>query len=186
MKCISWIIDQASANDEFEKSPHEESPNSYETCSAKYFRDINSSNDLKTLLDPYFENKKIDKKYLEILDQEKMDGKIMIDCDMDDLHKLFPDMPFGDKKRVLGIVKSILEEETKTGPFLKILSKIYYKQKALIKEKIDSIETRVKMMKTTLRPSLKKYSGLLIPQQKQKMLTEDMQFSEQVTSLYLI
>lgn len=75
---------------------------------------------MKYVLAPYFEKDGIESRFLEVFDREKIDGEVFADCDMDDLDRLFKDMPYGDKKRLFNIKKSILKEESSAGPFLQI------------------------------------------------------------------
>lgn len=74
---------------------------------------------------PYFEKGGIEKRFLEVFDREKIDGEVFADFDMDDLDRLFKDMPYGDKKRLFNIKKSILKKESEEGPFLEIASLSY-------------------------------------------------------------
>lgn len=75
---------------------------------------------MKYVLAPYFEKDGIESRFLEVFDREKIDGEVFADCDMDDLDRLFKDMPYGDKKRLSNRKKSILKEESSAGTFLQI------------------------------------------------------------------
>lgn len=83
------------------------------------------TSDLKYVLGPYFEKDGIEKRFLEVFDREKIDGEVFADFDMDDLDRLFKDMPYGDKKRLFNIKKSILKKESEEGPFFEIASNSY-------------------------------------------------------------
>lgn len=77
--------------------------------------------DMKYVLVFYFEKDEIESRFLEVFDWEKIDGKVFVDCDMDDFDRLFKDMLYGDKKRFFNIKKFILEEELLEGLFFKIV-----------------------------------------------------------------
>lgn len=71
---------------------------------------------MKIFLASYFEEHGLERRFLDVFDLEKVDGKVFGDCDMDDFNRLFSDMPYGDKKRLFNIKTSILEEESLNGP----------------------------------------------------------------------
>eukprot|EP00105_Crassostrea_gigas_P041321 XP_019925469.1 PREDICTED: sterile alpha motif domain-containing protein 9-like [Crassostrea gigas] len=71
---------------------------------------------MKICLASYFEEHGLEERFLEVFDLEKIDGKVFVDCDMDDFNRLFSDMPYGDKKRLFNIKTSILKEESLNGP----------------------------------------------------------------------
>lgn len=85
----------------------------------KQFKDLKTP-DMIYVLAPYFEKDGIESRFLEVFDREKIDGEVFADCDMDDLDRMFKDMPYGDKKRLYKIKNSILKEESSGGPFLQI------------------------------------------------------------------
>lgn len=91
---------------------------------------------MKIVLASYFEKHGIEGRFLEVFYLEKIDGKVFADFDMDDLNRLFTDMPYGDKKRLFKIKKSILEEESMNGPFFELAS-IGYRSK----EDVESTKT---------------------------------------------
>lgn len=117
MYLFYFSIDSTLAKCELDCTPESQE----EVCTSK-FQDISSSSELKSVLAPFFEREKIDNKYLDILEREKMDGRCLAESDMKILNMLFPDMPIGDKMRVLKIVDMILQEEKTKGPFLNISS----------------------------------------------------------------
>lgn len=98
---------------------HEEPNTSKETSPPKYLNELGTS-EMKTALASYFKKHGIEGGFLEVFYLEKIDGKMFADFDMDDLNRLFTDMPYGDKKRLFNIKKSILEEESLNGPFLNL------------------------------------------------------------------
>lgn len=120
---LLFFIDSTSAKYELDNTLESQE----ETCTS-LFQDITSSSELKSVLAPFFESEKIDKKYLDILEKEKMNGRFLAESDMTILNMLFEDMPFGDKLRVRKIVDVILQEEKIKGPFL-IISSNKTKQK---------------------------------------------------------
>lgn len=65
----------------------------------KQFKDLKTP-DMIYVLAPYFEKDGIESRFLEVFDREKIDGEVFADCDMDDLDRMFKDMPYGDKKRL--------------------------------------------------------------------------------------
>uniref|UniRef100_A0A8W8JSG5 Sterile alpha motif domain-containing protein 9-like n=1 Tax=Magallana gigas TaxID=29159 RepID=A0A8W8JSG5_MAGGI len=115
--------DAVSAKDDL--TPTNEEPNtSKETSPPKYLDELGAS-EMKIVMASYFKKHGIEGGFLEVFYLEKIDGKIFADFDMDDLNRLFTDMPYGDKKRLFNIKKSILKEESLNGPFLELASICY-------------------------------------------------------------